>query len=475
MHALLEILFNEWLVGFGVPILIGVGFTLLADEFKEYGAARWGFSISALWMCGKALMWSVFASDSFPVRAVIVFVVFGVVGIGLMEVLRLTDKRERQEELRVGTAVVSGAPPAVDISHAAVSASAYLQPEEPYAVGVPLAGIVWMKQYVDVRLDIASGSAQIKNLDFLVGLDTSIAGIGQISQFPGVTAFPVDEPAAAWLQGATASGAPVSIPMLPIPGTMRSAPIYRVHCSEVFSNTTVHFAIASIALNPPTVKGGLPAQLFAPRKPPTTIRVKGSYSTLDGSQHALEFFYRFPRSGPAPETATGEASKKGTEPTHQRVMAEEPMATAPTTPVQMPEPQAALQFTFWPVDPNTETLINETSLPLLNGVVTASFSAKSVGLDQAKNGKIWIQICDGCRFAEEPVGSEAPPGESIVRRKRFDAISPGVYFDPMTLKIIPPLEAEYFTIAFKYTCDQCPPINNKNPQKLKVRVLRPQD
>jgi hypothetical protein len=66
MQALLEILFNEWLVGFGVPILIGVGFTLLADEFKEYGAARWCFSVSAVWMCGKVLMWSVFPRKKFP-------------------------------------------------------------------------------------------------------------------------------------------------------------------------------------------------------------------------------------------------------------------------------------------------------------------------------------------------------------------------------------------------------------------------
>jgi hypothetical protein len=40
-------------------------------------------------------MWSVFTSEVFSIRAVIVFLVCGVVGIGLMESLRLTTKRER--------------------------------------------------------------------------------------------------------------------------------------------------------------------------------------------------------------------------------------------------------------------------------------------------------------------------------------------------------------------------------------------
>jgi hypothetical protein len=95
---MLDSILNEWLVGFGVPIIIGVAFTLLADEFKEYKAARWCFSISAVWLCGKVLMWSVLSSQNFGVRAISVFLAFGMVGIGLMESLRLTSKRERLAE-----------------------------------------------------------------------------------------------------------------------------------------------------------------------------------------------------------------------------------------------------------------------------------------------------------------------------------------------------------------------------------------
>ena len=81
--------------------------------------------------------------------------------------------------------------------NASITWHAYLQPDEPYLDGTLLAGIVWSKNYVDVRLDVSSGEADIRNLDFWVGLDTSIAGVGQISQFQGVSAFPAKETPAA--------------------------------------------------------------------------------------------------------------------------------------------------------------------------------------------------------------------------------------------------------------------------------------
>jgi hypothetical protein len=95
VRLILDFILNEWVVGFGVPILVGLGIAMLADEFKEYKAARWCFWVSTVWLWGKILMWSVFSSQVFAIRAVIVFFVCGVVGIGLMESLRLTSKRER--------------------------------------------------------------------------------------------------------------------------------------------------------------------------------------------------------------------------------------------------------------------------------------------------------------------------------------------------------------------------------------------
>jgi hypothetical protein len=171
---------------------------------------------------------------------------------------------------------------------------AYLQPEEPYSEGTILAGIVWQKNYMDTRLDIANG-VTIKNLDFTVGLDTSIASIGQISQFPGITAFPAKSLPPGWLTGTDLQGNPMSIPIAPSPGTFSIAPAYRVHCSEVFANTVIHLVIASIAVNP-IQNGQLPQQLFAPRRAPKIIRIKGTYETHNGNStesHDVNFSYEF--------------------------------------------------------------------------------------------------------------------------------------------------------------------------------------
>jgi len=95
MHVVLDSLFDWLVVGFGVPILIGVGLALLADEFKEFIAARVCFYLAAAWVCGKALMWSWSAQDRFVVKALIGFFVFGTVGVALIGLLYLTTKREK--------------------------------------------------------------------------------------------------------------------------------------------------------------------------------------------------------------------------------------------------------------------------------------------------------------------------------------------------------------------------------------------
>jgi len=126
-------------------------------------------------------------------------------------------------------------------------------------------------------------------------LDTSFAGIGQISQFPEVAAFPADGPPPAWITGTDSSGNPVTIPIAPTPGVMNVAPTYRVHCSNIFANTVVHLVVASIALNPPE-NGELPREIFAPRRAPKLIAIKGTYETVKGGtveRHPLEFSYEF--------------------------------------------------------------------------------------------------------------------------------------------------------------------------------------
>jgi hypothetical protein len=200
---------------------------------------------------------------------------------------------QRQAQQEAGITKHKREQPSPERTTASPSLRAYLQPDEPYFDGTLLGGIVWSKNYVDVRLDVSSGPQDLRNLDFLVSLDTSIAGLGQISQFQGVSAFPAKQLPAAWIEGTTPDGKPISVPMIPLAGMIQAAPVYRVRCSEIFSNTTVHFVVASIALNPPGPHGELPQQLFAPRRAPRQITAEGTYE-VGGRGYPIKFSYTFP-------------------------------------------------------------------------------------------------------------------------------------------------------------------------------------
>jgi hypothetical protein len=94
MHQLLDYLFDWLPFGFGVPILVGIGLALLADEFRQFLAARVCFYFAAAYVCGKVLMWSYFTSEKFYIRGTVTFLVLGFLGMGLNEGLRLISRRE---------------------------------------------------------------------------------------------------------------------------------------------------------------------------------------------------------------------------------------------------------------------------------------------------------------------------------------------------------------------------------------------
>jgi hypothetical protein len=135
-----------------------------------------------------------------------------------------------------------------------------------------------------------------------------------------------------------------------------------------------------------------------------------------------------------------------------------------------PAPKAVLKFTFWPAHPSDLTgIINA---DVVGNVVTVGITAKGM-VAQAKDGQIWIQICDLCRYAKEPENSTAPSDEPTVRRKRFDVLHMGSFLEDTVLQIIPPTGVSYFTISLKYGCENCNPVDNEHPQKLRVNLLRP--
>lgn len=185
------------------------------------------------------------------------------------------------------------------------------------------------------------------------------------------------------------------------------------------------------------------AQLIAKKLQPTSERKQSTTPAAVSSQ--------------APVTQTNERSQPL------------PVSKAAQSHKDLPRKKAILDFTFLPIGENNKS-VKEIAVPVNSGAVNVSFSAKSVGALPAKNPEVWIEVCDGCKFAEEPAGTKPAPNDPFARRKHFDVLRPGLYFDPTVLKIIPPGGVSTFTITFKYVCEQCPPIEKQNLQTLKVDV-----
>jgi hypothetical protein len=156
-----------------------------------------------------------------------------------------------------------------------LTVDSYIVSPAPYDEGSVFAGMKWYSNNVDVRLDLSNGPTDIENLDFTVQLDTEIQGMGQITNFPGITMFS-DGPHI--VQATVLNKKTNKAVATPFPQVSGLSPAYRVQCPSVLANTAVRFSIASIAVNPLKVGG----QLFAPRRLPKTITIKGTYETREG-------------------------------------------------------------------------------------------------------------------------------------------------------------------------------------------------
>jgi hypothetical protein len=146
------------------------------------------------------------------------------------------------------------------------------------------------------------------------------------------------------------------------------------------------------------------------------------------------------------------------------------------TPVEPPR-QATLEFTFWPPNPDG-TLIKKLTVPIVNGIVSVSFSVTNNSAVQAKNVAIWIRVHDGCRFKEDPQGLKTwqSLGNFVVKGTLATEIYRGVFLQPIQLEIIPASGIDSFTIDFPYTCDECAPVSAdiKDTQKLIVFIKQPE-
>lgn len=157
--------------------------------------------------------------------------------------------------------------------------NSYIAPGEAnYPPGTNIAGIQWEKNYIDVRLNVRNeGTTAAQNIDLFVEFDTSIAAMGQLSNVPDVN-FSTGEMPAVWLEGTDDQENAVTNPVVPVGQTI--SPVYRIFCPKLLAGEALKLVVASMALNPGE-KGKLPQQLFAPRRKPQWVRVRGTYEMAE--------------------------------------------------------------------------------------------------------------------------------------------------------------------------------------------------
>jgi hypothetical protein len=123
--------------------------------------------------------------------------------------------------------------------------------------------------------------------------------------------------------------------------------------------------------------------------------------------------------------------------------------------VGKPDPPdlARLQFSlFGDAFPTFETFIRADD----NQVFNIDFMVKNVSGVTARNGDLWVYICDTCTFAKEPDGFDKPKGLiETGRHKAFDHLNPGTGLEKMTVNIKLGKAFGKFVVGFNYSCDGC--------------------
>lgn len=135
--------------------------------------------------------------------------------------------------------------------------------------------------------------------------------------------------------------------------------------------------------------------------------------------------------------------------------------------VVVPDPQyAKLQFSLFDSNATDFPLTTQTLVPDKDGVFTIDVLTRNVSeTTAAKNGDIWVYVCDACIFAEEPQGFDRPKGlRETARHKLFQNLNPGVVLEKMTLRIKLNAPFSRFAIAFQYSCESCGKM--QDPQRM---------
>lgn len=119
-------------------------------------------------------------------------------------------------------------------------------------------------------------------------------------------------------------------------------------------------------------------------------------------------------------------------------------------------PKARLAFTFNSKKTFKDAIpITSITLPAKNDIIHVEFAFLNPGNITARNGKFYINICEGCEFASEPNGFNKVTGYPKTREKKFDIVYSKVIVENMSADIKVPSRLSDVQVGVNYSCENC--------------------
>jgi hypothetical protein len=144
----------------------------------------------------------------------------------------------------------------------------------------------WNNHYTHVLLGLGNtGGKDFTDVDLTVSMDISVAGMDQLTKFPGITMFLTEPPVrivGAQVSVVDKSSGKVTQVVPAVPGPLTSSGSFRLHCDRILRDSTVKLVIAGVVLNIPNGLSAFePDSEYGAKKLPTFIKLSGSYK-IDG-------------------------------------------------------------------------------------------------------------------------------------------------------------------------------------------------
>jgi hypothetical protein len=143
-----------------------------------------------------------------------------------------------------------------------------------------------------------------------------------------------------------------------------------------------------------------------------------------------------------------------------------------------PPPKATLLFSFFPfINPpfgrSPAGPVTNVDLPIgADGSIHVQFTVLNLTDIDAVDGELTLQLCDVCKFAEEPAEFTRLPGDSETQRyMTFQRLLASVALRTLTADITVPDYIEFFNVGIGYRCHTC--VLNKEISNGIVHVLKP--